>query len=157
MKLITHEQNNVKIPEKDYVEIPEKDDVASAKMPEHPLSSIGVQTDDVQEDTKDIPEFASTVYDSIKLWINQQENKGYKLMLIILFGCMISMFWYLKMQVREFQQLSQSGSNASRSSTFNNATAMIEELPDGFVKVGKITFHPEKLLGKGCEGTFVYK
>lgn len=38
-------------------------------------------------------------YDVIKQWVNQQENKGYKLMFIILFGCMISMFWYLKMQV----------------------------------------------------------
>lgn len=25
------------------------------------------------------------------------------------------------------------------------------------MRVGKITFHPDHLLGKGCEGTFVYK
>lgn len=36
-------------------------------------------------------------------------------------------------------------------------TAIAEELPDGLMRVGKITFHPDHLLGKGCEGTFVYK
>lgn len=67
------------------------------------------------------------------------------------------MFWYLKMQVREIKQQSQSGSNASRSSSLNNATAFVEELENGLVKVGKIMFRPDVLLGKGCEGTFVYK
>lgn len=36
-------------------------------------------------------------------------------------------------------------------------TAIAEELPDGLMRIGKITFHPDHLLGKGCEGTFVYK
>ena len=34
---------------------------------------------------------------------------------------------------------------------------MPEEIGDGLVKVGKITFNTEQVLGKGCEGTFVYK
>lgn len=34
---------------------------------------------------------------------------------------------------------------------------MPEEIGDGLVKVGKITFDTEQVLGKGCEGTFVYK
>lgn len=37
------------------------------------------------------------------------------------------------------------------------ATAVTEELPNGLVQIGKIIFHPEQLLGKGCEGTFVYR
>lgn len=31
------------------------------------------------------------------------------------------------------------------------------ELEDGRIEVGKITFNPADILGKGCEGTFVYK
>lgn len=56
-------------------------------------------------------------------------------------------------------QMSQNGSRTSQHSSYgsNNVTAVSEELPNGLVKVGKITFHPEQLLGKGCEGTFVYR
>ncbi|XP_077979928.1 serine/threonine-protein kinase/endoribonuclease IRE1-like [Glandiceps talaboti] len=32
-----------------------------------------------------------------------------------------------------------------------------EEVPDGFIKIGKIMFNPKAVLGQGCEGTFVYK
>lgn len=35
----------------------------------------------------------------LKQWINQQESKGLKLVLIILIGFIIAMFWYLQMQV----------------------------------------------------------
>lgn len=99
-------------------------------------------------------------YTSVKLWVNQQENKGLKLVLIILVGCVIAMFWYLQVQVREFQNMSQNGSRSSQPGSVgkNSAiTAYSEELPDGLVRVGKITFHPDQLLGKGCEGTFVYR
>lgn len=64
------------------------------------------------------------------------------------------------MQVREFQQLSQNGSRSSQIGSVGKngtITAIAEELPDGMVRIGKITFHPEQLLGKGCEGTFVYR
>lgn len=46
-------------------------------------------------------------YNAGKKWLNQQENKGLKLALIILVGCVITMFWYLNAQFKEFQQLSQ--------------------------------------------------
>ena len=36
-------------------------------------------------------------------------------------------------------------------------TAHPIELPDGSIKVGAINFNPDHILGKGCEGTFVYK
>jgi hypothetical protein len=36
-------------------------------------------------------------------------------------------------------------------------TASPVELPDGHIRVGNITIHPAKVLGKGCEGTFVYQ
>jgi len=36
-------------------------------------------------------------------------------------------------------------------------TAHAVELDDGTVRVGNIFFDPKEILGKGCEGTFVYK
>ena len=36
-------------------------------------------------------------------------------------------------------------------------TASPVELADGHIRVGNITFNPAKVLGKGCEGTFVYQ
>ena len=68
----------------------------------------------------------------------------------------------MQMQVREFQQWSQNGSKSGqRNQNYDNlsgsVTALPEELPNGSVKIGKITFAPAQLLGKGCEGTFVYQ
>ncbi|KAF7265858.1 hypothetical protein GWI33_020928 [Rhynchophorus ferrugineus] len=98
-------------------------------------------------------------YAHLKQWINQQENKGLKISLIIMAGIVFGMFWYLLMQVREVQNMSQNGSQGSQSSFTRSSqvTSQSEELPGGLVRVGKITFHPEQLLGKGCEGTFVYR
>lgn len=125
------------------------------------------QTDKVYETRSVKPQKANffrsvnQTYADVKHWVNQQDNKGLKLTLIILSGCVVAMFWYLQMQVRVIQNQSQNGSRSSQlpGSVGKNGqiTAVAEELPDGHVKVGKITFNPEQLLGKGCEGTFVYR
>ena len=48
------------------------------------------------------------------------------------------------------------GSSGSASSPYE-VTAHPEMLENGTVKVGNIQFDPATVLGKGCEGTFVYK
>ncbi|XP_074039419.1 serine/threonine-protein kinase/endoribonuclease Ire1 isoform X2 [Leptinotarsa decemlineata] len=102
--------------------------------------------------------YTKSRYTSMKLWINQQENKGLKIALIIMTGCVVTMFWYLQIQVREIQTLSRNGSQSnSQKGQTDRVLAVSEELPNGLVKIGKITFHPDQLLGKGCEGTFVYR
>ncbi|CAH1180370.1 unnamed protein product [Phaedon cochleariae] len=95
-------------------------------------------------------------YDHLKSWINRQENKGLKISLIIMTGSVIGMFWYLQIQVREVQKASRSSQQDSQGHS-NFVSAVSEELPNGLVKIGKILFHPDHLLGKGCEGTFVYR
>lgn len=120
--------------------------------------SIGVQTD--YEEVSKVLLKMHDVYRYIYTWVNQQENKGLKVALIVLLGLVVTMFWYMQYQAREFQQLSQGGSKTSNTSTSSRnsaVTANFEDLGDGEVKVGKITFHCEQILGKGCEGTFVYK
>lgn len=73
-------------------------------------SSFGLQPDDESNDDatgKSWHEFVRNTYTTSKSWFSQQENKGLKLTLIILLGCILAMFWYLNAQFKEFQQLSQ--------------------------------------------------
>lgn len=74
-------------------------------------ATIGTQTEDPQEsideskesetvlDEIDVELWLTSYYRSAKQWINQQENKGLKLSLIIMTGMVFAMFWYLLMQV----------------------------------------------------------
>lgn len=47
-------------------------------------------------------------------------------------------------------------SNKSTSSN-GEITGQLEEIGDGEVRIGRISFHTDQVLGKGCEGTFVYR
>lgn len=49
----------------------------------------------------------SKTYNASKIWLNQQEDKGLKITMIILIGCVIIMFWYINTQIKGVQQLSQ--------------------------------------------------
>ncbi|XP_068087142.1 serine/threonine-protein kinase/endoribonuclease IRE1 [Anabrus simplex] len=139
-------------------------------------SSIGIQTEPLKE--KDVlhgywekvlegnvsyllsHDFLSVSFKAGKQWINQQENKFLKLVVIVCFSCVFSMMWYLRIQVREFQQMSQgskSSNHSSSSAHSSSVTALPEDIGGGGIRVGKITFRPDEILGKGCEGTFVYK
>ncbi|KOC68783.1 Serine/threonine-protein kinase/endoribonuclease ire-1 [Habropoda laboriosa] len=129
-------------------------------------SSFSLQNDDDEpnRDASDKPwrEFVRNVYTMSKNWLNQQENKGLKLILIALLGCVLTMFWYLNVQFKEFQQLSQGSRESSRTNddyygTRSSALAVPQDMGEGVVKVGKITFDTGQVLGKGCEGTFVYR
>lgn len=140
--------------------------------PLSPKKSIGVQTTGDHQEGADNNEKEPELpvrkiklegalkpfFKAVRLWVNQQENKGLKLMLIILVGCVIAMFWYLQVQVREFQNMNGGSKSGGSSDSRSGMTGYIaEELPDGYVKVGKIMFRPDELLGTGCEGTFVYR
>lgn len=52
-------------------------------------------------------------------------------------------------------------SHSSRSGRVGESDAGLYAQPaefhEGGVRVGKITFFTNEVLGKGCEGTFVYK
>lgn len=51
---------------------------------------------------------------------------------------------------------SQGSSRGSNQST-SGSSQIVEELLDGSFSIGKIMFRTDKILGKGCEGTFVFK
>ncbi|KAL1452594.1 hypothetical protein WDU94_006811 [Cyamophila willieti] len=90
------------------------------------------------------------------------DNVELKLVMVGITVTMGAMFLYIMYQVRELRHQSSrsqsSGSSQSSTlSTNSHVTALAEELPDGKVRVGKITFDAKQVLGKGCEGTFVFK
>ncbi|XP_045525951.1 serine/threonine-protein kinase/endoribonuclease IRE1 [Pieris brassicae] len=118
--------------------------------------SVSVQTEELFTEFSLRPDLW---YKQVYIWVNQQENKALKVALIVLMGLVVTMFWYLRLQAREFQQLSQGGSRSSNTSTSSQGevTGQLLELGDGLVQIGKICFYTDQVLGKGCEGTFVYR
>lgn len=99
-------------------------------------------------------------YYQSKSWLNDQESKIMKLVLIILCGVIIAMFWYMRNTVRELR--SQSGSHTSQGSGGGKSSGSsgyqeLIDLGDGEVRIGKISFNSKNVLGKGCEGTFVFR
>nr|CAD7429336.1 unnamed protein product [Timema monikensis] len=57
--------------------------------------------------------------------------------------------------MREFQQQSQGSRGSNSGSRWQDVTAVAEEMGGGNVRVGKIIFNMDDILGKGCEGTFL--
>lgn len=103
-------------------------------------------------------------------WLNEnREDKLLKMVVIILCGTVIFLFFYMRNMMHEIRQQSkngsqtgdqraQAGSNGSQGSAGSGGEyAPLEELENGDSKVGKITFNAAHLLGKGCEGTSVFK
>lgn len=39
----------------------------------------------------------------------------------------------------------------------SNVLTLSHDMGEGMVKIGKISFDTGQVLGKGCEGTFVYR
>ncbi|KAK7794108.1 hypothetical protein R5R35_012602 [Gryllus longicercus] len=104
-------------------------------------------------------DFVALSFSTAKLWFHQQENKALKLTFIVCMGCIFSFLYYLHTQVREFQQMSQGSRGSGKSSSTGNRviTALPEDVGEGIIRIGKITFNTQEVLGKGCEGTFVFK
>lgn len=131
---------------------------ANAEPPEnHQDKSVRMKNDDNRTNWNEIrnQKFVKTLYLRAKHWLDSQENKILKVFVIILCGCVISMLWYLHITVKELKQQSQTGSSSSRIGS--NQIHQLEDLGSGEIRIGKITFCPNKVLGKGCEGTFVFQ
>lgn len=106
--------------------------------------------------TKSPKEYISKIYRQSQNWLDERESKILKVLLIILSGSIVAMFWYLRHTVRELRQQSQTGSQTQNSSGRGQYHELVD-VGDGIIQVGKITFDPTAVLGKGCEGTFVFK
>ena len=100
--------------------------------------------------------------------VKEIENKEMKLSLIVLILTAVWFIRFVKQQFKQWEQgfgrTSNSGSNSLSNISSGSAgsgnyeiTASPVELDDGTIKVGNISFNPLSVLGKGCEGTFVYR
>jgi len=100
------------------------------------------------------------------LTVQEIQNKEMKLAFIVF---ILTVIWFIrfvkyqfKMWEKGFGRTSNSGSNSMSKGSVGSVsnyeiTASPVELDDGTIKVGNISFDPLNILGKGCEGTFVYK
>ncbi|XP_012535031.2 serine/threonine-protein kinase/endoribonuclease IRE1 [Monomorium pharaonis] len=121
-----------------------------------------ISNDSIQlENNQNWQRIISRTYNASKIWLSQQENIDKLIMIPIMLTIGTIVIWYIYKQCKEQpQQLSQDSRESSRmnhSGKSGNSVVMPEEIGNGLVKVGKITFNTEEVLGKGCEGTFVYK
>ncbi|XP_034663834.1 serine/threonine-protein kinase/endoribonuclease IRE1 [Drosophila subobscura] len=102
-------------------------------------------------------------------FMEHPSGKVHQILIVIVLG-MIALFWYTCSTMRELQKQSENGSktlamtaegtNGSGSKGSNGSNISAEDLVDlgnGQVRVGKISFNSNEVLGKGCEGTFVFK
>lgn len=74
-----------------------------------------------------------TLLIKFKTWFDNEDNKILKLLMVILIGIVITMFWYFHITVRELrQQTSQNGSNTKiPRSTDSNGSYGVEPLDGG--------------------------
>ncbi|KAK3929300.1 Serine/threonine-protein kinase/endoribonuclease IRE2 [Frankliniella fusca] len=96
-------------------------------------------------------------YSGLRMWVSQQENKSLKVAMALIIISMAALFCYVRGKMREIQSLSQ-GSRIGR--VLESDSGLIPqpaEFIGGGTRVGKITFFTNEVLGKGCEGTFVYR
>ncbi|XP_034247460.1 serine/threonine-protein kinase/endoribonuclease IRE1 [Thrips palmi] len=98
------------------------------------------------------PECIQFMYSGLKIWVTQQENKSLKIAMALIIISMAALFCYVRGKMREIHQMSQS-SHSGKVESFTQPS----ELHGRGVCVGKITFFTAEVLGKGCEGTFVYR
>lgn len=96
------------------------------------------------------------------LWLTADVLNILVIVLIIGMGVIVVLLYR---QARDYAHLSRemssgrmwSQGSASSGSSRGNVTATAEELDNGNIRVGKIVFDPQQLLGKGCDGTFVFQ
>ncbi|KAH7943235.1 hypothetical protein HPB52_006547 [Rhipicephalus sanguineus] len=72
--------------------------------------------------------------------------------LVILLGSMAGAVAYLYPQAREYQRSSRSGNLR-----VSGNSQILEVTEDGVCHVGKISFDTQDVIGRGCNGTFVFK
>uniref|UniRef100_A0A224X6K4 non-specific serine/threonine protein kinase n=1 Tax=Panstrongylus lignarius TaxID=156445 RepID=A0A224X6K4_9HEMI len=85
-------------------------------------------------------------------WNFSSESKILAVVVGLLSVFVVGMFMYIMAQVRDIKQSSQGSSGVH--STSNSSYVQTQQ---GIVTVGKISFDTRQILGKGCEGTFVFR
>ncbi|XP_052869264.1 serine/threonine-protein kinase/endoribonuclease IRE1 [Anopheles cruzii] len=157
--------------------------VGLPKLERKQLNTIGVQTepedkievgetnetksDDASGRSDKIRAMVKQIYRYTIRWLDAQPNKLPTMLLLTLLCMVIVGFWYFHRQMKALQEQSQGGSqssNSNRSGAGNGSGSGTGgsysepiDYGDGEMRVGKINFNVQNVLGKGCEGTFVFR
>lgn len=120
--------------------------------------------DPAQDNNRLMQESQKRLQSTFYAWLNNREDKVLKLVVIILCGVVIFLIFYMRNVMHEIRQQSKNGSQSGDTRTGSSSGnhpmgdySPLEVLENGETKVGKIRFDPGSVLGKGCEGTFVFK
>ena len=113
--------------------------------------------------SKEFLQFGKEVIKCVNVNLGQVENKELKIIVVLLCIGIYVLFRIMQKNLVPSSSfyngsfhLSSTGSRSSQIGTME-VTALPVELDNGHIKVGNIQFDPTNILGKGCEGTFVYK
>ena len=107
--------------------------------------------------------FGKEIIKAVNVNLGQVENKELKIIVILLCIGVYVLYRILQRNIMPSSSFYNGSfhlsSTSSKSSQLGNleVTALPVELDNGNIKVGNIQFDPAHILGKGCEGTFVYK
>lgn len=98
----------------------------------NPNNSSLTDKDDEIAESKEKYGLLKTLVMVFKQWFDNEENKILKLLMVILIGIVITMFWYFHTTMRELRQQSQNGSRSNvPRSTDSNSSYGIESLNGG--------------------------
>lgn len=129
--------------------------------PPHGHNSVSTETKWIQWQYGTPKNLFSSAYNRFDSWMNDPASGIFKVMVIILGGMVVILgyyIWNMRTHLNEVasQNNSQTGVYGARSKN-SGSFQDLAELGDGKFQVGKIIFNSNEVLGKGCEGTFVFK
>lgn len=130
-------------------------------IPPHGQNSVSTDTKWIQWQYGTPKHLFSSAYNRFDSWMNDPASGIFKVMVIILGGMVVILgyyIWNMRTHLNEVQSQnnSQTGVYGSRSKN-SGSFQELADLGDGKFQVGKIIFNSNDVLGKGCEGTFVFK
>lgn len=121
--------------------------------------------DHAQEKLKLLRDSEKRLQSRFRAWLKSREDKYLELVVIVLCGVVIFLVFYLRNFMNEVRQQSKNGSQSGEQRSGSSSGgglpsgdySPLELLENGDTKVGKVQFNPNDVLGKGCEGTFVFR
>ncbi|KJH44649.1 kinase domain protein [Dictyocaulus viviparus] len=129
-----------------------------------------------EENTEEVPTFAEMFgsrLSEVVLRFYLRNPSAFYLVIFTLFSLLLTVLWLRNIQ----SNFTSPNNNIRNAKTFrhgtvdwepiNNTKKMLNaltslsmtcyQIPDGWINVGKLLYNPSEILGRGCEGTVVYK
>lgn len=146
----------------DFIIKPPKSEVGASVSFDKIFNIVNGAKDSARENLKLQRESEKRLQSRFRAWLKSREDKYLELVVIVLCGVVVFLVFYLRNFMNEVRQQSKNGSqsgerNGSSGGHPTGDFSPLELLDNGDTKVGKIQFNPNNTLGKGCEGTFVFR